>query len=95
PGGFDDLTKGQPRDDLNVTKDAPPMFFAHAADDRVSSLNSLLLATQLKKAGVSAEVHVYSAGGHGYGLRKTEMPVTTWPARAEEWLRQGAWLVKP
>jgi len=93
--GFVDRGKTELRDDVKVTKDSPPMFFVHAFDDGVPVQNPLLFAAELKKAGVSAEVHVYSAGGHGYGLRKTELPVSTWPARAEEWLRHGGWLKKP
>jgi acetyl esterase/lipase len=74
--------------DLVVTKDTTPMFLAHAGDDPVPAEGSALLYLALKKARVPAELHVWSAGGHGYGLRKTEMPVTTWPDRCEEWLRQ-------
>ena len=76
---------------LTVTKEAPPMFFVHAFDDGVPVQNALLLAAELKKAGGSAEVHVYDTGGHGYGLRHVAaQPVTTWPRRAEEWLaRRG------
>lgn len=79
------------RDDLVVPKNAPPMFFTHAFDDGVPVQNSLLLAAELKKVGGSAEVHVYDAGGHGYGLRPVaSLPVTSWPQRAEEWLaRRG------
>ena len=52
-------------------------------------------AAEVKKVGGSAEVHVYDAGGHGYGLRPVaEFPVTTWPARAAEWMaRRG--LLRP
>ena len=76
---------------VKVTKDAPPMFFVHAFDDGVPVQNALLLAAELKKVNVPAEVHVYDVGGHGYGLRPvSEFPVTTWPKRAEEWLaRRG------
>lgn len=76
---------------VKVTKDAPPMFFVHAFDDGVPVQNALLLAAELKKVNVPAEVHVYDVGGHGYGLRAVpEFPVTTWPKRAEEWLaRRG------
>lgn len=81
----------QLRADLVVPKDAPPTFFVHAFDDGVPVQNALLLAAELKKVGVPAEVHVYDTGGHGYGLRYVaELPVTTWPKRAEEWLaRRG------
>ena len=76
---------------MKVTKDAPPMFFVHAFDDGIPVQNALLLAAELKKVNVPAEVHVYDVGGHGYGLRPVpELPVTTWPKRAEEWLaRRG------
>ena len=88
PGGLDEKDKPQLRDEVKVTKDSPPMFFAHAFDDNVSVLNTLLLATELKKAGVSAEVHVFARGGHGYGLRHVDgQPVTDWPKSCEEWMR--------
>lgn len=72
-------------DYIKVTKNTPPMFFVHAFDDRVTPQSSLILASELKKHGVPAELHIYAKGGHGYGLRKTDEPVTTWPKRAEEW----------
>jgi acetyl esterase/lipase len=88
PGGFEE--KGQPklRDDVKVTKESPPMFFVHAFDDNVTVLNTLLLAAELKKVSVPAEVHVYATGGHGYGLRHVEgQPVTDWPQPCAAWLR--------
>ncbi len=88
PGGFE--VQGQPklRDEVQVTKQSPPMFFVHAYDDGVTALNTLLLATELKKVGVPAEVHVYATGGHGYGLRHVEgQPVTDWPKPCEAWLK--------
>jgi hypothetical protein len=39
----------------------------------------------LKNAKVPAELHIYSQGGHGYGLRRTALPVTTWPQSVEVW----------
>lgn len=91
PGGL--LGKGATlRDDIKVTKQAPPMFLAHAHDDNVSSLNSALLYAALKTAGVSAELHIFAKGGHGYGLRGTDQPVTSWPARMEAWLNSEGWL---
>ncbi|MBM81779.1 MAG: xylanase [Planctomycetaceae bacterium] len=78
---------GTLKSEISVDKKTPPTFFAHAADDPVTCLSSVALFTALKKAGVSAEVHIYATGGHGYGLRPTAMPVTHWPRRAEAWLR--------
>jgi acetyl esterase/lipase len=75
------------RDHVRVTKDAPPTFLVHAFDDGVVAENSVQLFLALKKAGVPSELHVFDRGGHGYGLRPTEMPVTAWPKRCEEWLK--------
>jgi acetyl esterase/lipase len=93
-GGIVDQKTGVLRDYVKVPKDCPPMFFAHAWNDNVSVLNSLLLGAELKKAGVPAAMHLYPTGGHGYGLRRTEEPVTTWPDRATEWMRASGWLEK-
>lgn len=75
------------RDDVRVTDKAPPMFFAHAYDDKARIENSLLLCLRLKQVGVPAELHAYATGGHGFGLRRTDEPCTTWPDRCEEWMR--------
>jgi acetyl esterase/lipase len=72
---------------IRVSKDTPPTFLVHAGDDRVSAENSVLLYLALRKAGVPAELHVYAAGGHGYGLRPSKNPVSGWPQRCAEWLR--------
>jgi len=31
-------------------------------------------------------VHVYAKGGHGFGIRKQNLPVDTWLHRFVEWL---------
>ena len=58
-----------------------------AEDDPVHIENSTVYFLQLKNAKVPAELHIYAQGGHGYGLRRTALPVTTWPAAVETWLR--------
>ncbi|MFM9029323.1 MAG: alpha/beta hydrolase [Opitutaceae bacterium] len=90
-GGFVERGQTTLRSDVAIGPGAPPFFLVHAFDDGVPVQNSLLLAAEVKKHGGSAEVHVYDTGGHGYGLRHVpELPVTTWPARAAEWLaRRG------
>ena len=72
---------------IRVSKQTPPAFFVHANDDPVTPLNSVAMYVALKKAGVSAELHVYASGGHGFGLRPSKHPCSTWPKRCEEWLR--------
>lgn len=73
--------------EIHVTKDVPPTFVLQAEDDPVHVENAVTYFMQLKEAGVPAELHVYAEGGHGYGLRKTEKPVTEWPGLAERWMR--------
>ncbi len=82
------------RDDVKVTKDAPPMFLVHAYNDGVTPMTSLLLATELKKVGVPAEIHMYATGGHGFGLRATDEPSSQWPKRCEEWMKRTGILKK-
>lgn len=73
--------------DVKVSEKTPPMFLAHAGDDPVTPMSSVLLYGALKQAKVPAELHVYATGGHGYGLREGNSTATNWPARCEEWLK--------
>ena len=70
-----------------VTTNHPPTFLAMAQDDPVRVENAVLYYLALKQAGVPSELHVYPTGGHGYGLRRSEHSVTTWPDRAADWMR--------
>jgi acetyl esterase/lipase len=71
-----------------IPADTPPFFPAHAADDTMApAVHSVVMYQSLKRAGVSAELHVYAAGGHGFGVRKSDHPVSTWPQRCADWLR--------
>ena len=58
-------------------------------------LVSVLAFLALRKAKVSAELHIYSTGGHGFGLRpnQTQAP-GDWPGRAELWLQARGLLKK-
>ncbi len=76
-----------PNPDINPTADTPPTFIVQAEDDPVHVENATVYFLQLKAAKVKAELHVYAEGGHGYGLRRTAQPVTTWPQSVEVWLR--------
>jgi acetyl esterase/lipase len=75
-----------------ISKETPPAFLAHAGDDPVTPESSLFYYLALKRAGVPAELHIYSTGGHGFGLRDAPSPSHTWPKRCEEWLRAGSWI---
>ncbi|MEX2304425.1 MAG: alpha/beta hydrolase [Bryobacterales bacterium] len=74
--------------ELTVTAETPPAFLVHANDDRLTAEHSVRFYLALKKAGVSAELHVYSKGGHGFGILNRDLPVSAWPVRFEQWLRQ-------
>jgi acetyl esterase/lipase len=74
--------------DLQVSRQTPPTFLLHAEDDPTDPVeNSLVYYAALRKAGVLAEIHVYVKGGHAFGLRRTESPITGWPQLVETWLR--------
>ena len=76
-----------PNADINPTAQAPPTFIVQAEDDPVHVENATVYFLQLKAAKVPAELHIYAEGGHGYGLRRTDLPVTTWPDMAKTWLQ--------
>jgi acetyl esterase/lipase len=73
---------------MQLSKETPPAFLVCGENDRLDisqGLPELYLA--LKKAGASAELHVYTGVGHGFGLRETTKgPVAAWPARFHDWL---------
>ena len=72
---------------INVTARTPPTFLLQAHDDPIDPVqNSLVYYSALTKAGVPAELHVYMKGGHAFGLRPTDLPVTQWPRLVETWL---------
>lgn len=72
--------------ELPVTAKTPPTFLIQTEDDPVHVENSLVYYRALKDAHVPTEMHIYSEGHHGYGLRPAAFPVTHWPTLAQEWL---------
>jgi acetyl esterase/lipase len=70
-----------------VPSDAPPMFVAAATDDGLGlAPQSVDLYSKLAAAKKSAELHMYSKGGHGFGLRTNGTPSDTWIDRCGDWL---------
>ena len=77
--------------DLNpnvpVAADTPPTFLAQAEDDKTDGvIQTLTYYIALQKAGVPVEMHLYAQGGHAFGLRYTQFPITGWPLLVETWL---------
>jgi acetyl esterase/lipase len=79
---------------IQPTKDSPPAFLAAAYNDRQDISEGLAEAyLRFKRAGVPAELHMYSTGGHGFGLRaNNKRPVGQWIERFEEWLAESGFL---
>jgi len=75
--------------DRNVPADAPPHFLLHAEDDDVVPVeNSLRLRAALKARGIPVETHLFTHGGHGFGLRRAMgKPVEVWPELWRAWAR--------
>lgn len=72
---------------VQVDAKTPPTFMAVTADDAYRGVQAALLFVELKKVNVPAELHIYSKGGHGYGIRPSEKPISTWHNRLGDWLK--------
>ncbi|CAN5585531.1 alpha/beta hydrolase [soil metagenome] len=73
----------------NVTRATPPCFLVHAEDDpTVPVENSLAMRAALKAVGVAVETHLFTNGGHGFGLRRAMgKPAEAWPELFAAWAR--------
>jgi acetyl esterase/lipase len=80
--------------DIQPTKDSPPAFLAAAYNDRQDIAEGLAdVYLRFKRASAPAELHIYSAGGHGFGLRPgNTRPVGAWIVRFEECLQESGFL---
>ncbi len=95
PAYYADENKPGPLSDLmKVTKETPPTFIAVTNDDKLRGYNAAQFYIELKKVGVSAELHIYHKGGHGYGIRPSDKPVSTWHHRCAEWMKVAGFLTK-
>lgn len=75
--------------ELQVTPNTPPAFIMHSSDDRsVPVSNSLDYYSALIKNGVSATMHLYPIGGHGWGYNDYFIYKRQWTGELEKWLRE-------
>jgi acetyl esterase/lipase len=84
---------------IHIPPDTPPVFLAHASDDKISyggslSENSAIMYMALKNAGIPAELHIYATGDHDFGVRQNEKLPSSWPGLCVRWLRSQG-LLKP
>jgi acetyl esterase/lipase len=77
-----------------VPADAPPLFVLCAGDDPMAAPLSVRLYEDWRAAGHPAELHIYSQGGHGFGMREQGLPTDTWIERFADWL-QAQGLLEP
>ena len=78
--------------ELAVTRDTPPTFLIHAADDQtVPVANSILFFEALQAQKIPSQLMVYPAGGHGYGLNNATTG-DRWIERCRQWLQSQGWI---
>jgi acetyl esterase/lipase len=78
--------------ETRVTSQTPPTFLVHAHDDGLSVEHSIHFYLALRKAKVPAELHIYSKGGHGFGMRQRGGPISAWRERWLEWMKAEGFL---
>ena len=73
--------------DMAVTGPLPPAFIVAATDDQLNlAIDSIDIYQRWLKVNVPAELHMYARGGHGFGMRKQNLPSDTWIERFGDWL---------
>ena len=76
-----------------VPKDTPPMFLVHGDEDIVSPpQHSVMAYLALKRAGVSAELHIYAATSHDFGVRQDDRTYATWTQLCANWMKHQGFL---
>ena len=88
---------GLPRTDITLSKETPPVFLTAGYGDRQNISEGLAeFYLKCKRAEVSAELHMYSGAGHGFGVRDTNRsPSGAWIARFHEWLADRKMITAP
>ena len=78
---------------LRVPSGTPPVFLVHGGDDIISSPeHSVFMYLALKRAGVSAELHIYANTAHDFGVRTNDQPYSAWTESCANWLRHQGFL---
>jgi acetyl esterase/lipase len=78
---------------LSVPKETPPVFLAHGGEDIISDPeHSMVMYRALKRAGVSAELHIYAKSTHDFAVRKVDSPCAAWTQACVVWLKAQGFL---
>ncbi len=84
---------GPPRETITPPETAAPLFIVHADDDtQVDPAASARLYTAWKQAGVSAELHIFADGAHGFGTDSSGLLPDTWLVLFDRWLTTQGFL---
>ncbi len=85
---------GLTRTDLEISAQTPPAFLIAGVQDRANISEGLAeFYLRSKRAGASAELHLYAGAGHGFGVRETNRgPHAAWIERFVEWLTERKFL---
>jgi acetyl esterase/lipase len=78
--------------EINVPRNAPPLFILCTSDDQIAEASSIRLYSAWRDAGQGAELHLYEKGGHGFGMSKKNLPVDGWIDRFGDWLMQRGYI---
>jgi acetyl esterase/lipase len=83
-------------ENLTVQKNTPPTFLVVASDDRPAAAVADYYS-KLKAQGIPSEVHIYTKGGHGFGMTGRtpafqKLPVSHWPEQLQAWLSDMGFL---
>ncbi len=77
----------------HVSKETPPTFLWHtASDESVPVENSFIFAQALKEKSIKFEIHIFTEGRHGLGIKDEVPEVTIWTKLCENWLRRMKFL---
>lgn len=78
---------------MKVPAKAPPVFLVHGSEDLISTPeHSALMYLALKRAGVSAELHIYARTAHDFGVRQSDRPYGAWMKSCENWMHDQGFL---
>jgi acetyl esterase/lipase len=100
PGYLKANDKDELRPAIAIPPGTPPIFLAHASDDKGSiggsdPENSVFMYLALKRAGIPVELHVFATGGHDFGVRQDGKLPSSWTQLCVNWLRSLGFLKPP
>lgn len=84
----EDKDKNELAPGIKIPQGTPPVFLAHGGDDIISPPeHSVVMYLALKRANIPTEMHIYESATHGFGVRSSEHPYSTWTESCTRWLK--------